>query len=280
MESYDIYVELDALLDTRLGTLMRAEPKRTKKLMMDTRYYLRECDDFEPLVGIAKEDTDQLYRERDEETLKHTLMTPMMFTLRDIAHDLFRRSFIDLTMKQPTIIVNTYPYVLDESTVGELTSAIMSYVQLPIQISCRYLPLKDVTPGLIRSTYSGMIMYNFNAWLVHHVEAMKSICFPRVTIMAPKLYVDRPPKDPDEIKFDNPAITPWSIAREGYAPYFTLMFVPVSAYCIIPPPVLSNIIEESEDSSRLMKEAAQRYAERTQSSESSKPLSDNDGSAG
>lgn len=67
-------IELDALFDTRMATLSRMGIENVEQAIV-SGYYQREFDVFE---GIDMDVYSDLYRQRDHNTLKEAMITPMV----------------------------------------------------------------------------------------------------------------------------------------------------------------------------------------------------------
>lgn len=111
-EKFSFYVTLDCLLDTRLGTLTRIDPKLAKAAIASGRYYNRLRDDFNLICGVDNAQYEQAYTWRDKETLKNAKTTLVYKLINDAtaeSYDMYTRGVIPTL---PEIVVNYHPYVL------------------------------------------------------------------------------------------------------------------------------------------------------------------------
>jgi len=229
------YVELDALLDTRLATIAKHDPEAAKRIFADPRYFERERDDFTELCGLDLDQFKALYAQRDLEVLTASTMTEMPFVLERIVRELEKDS-IDTPFVGRTIVeVNHYPYKLDAESLENLQLGIMARAGLQTEVRMVYIEPRALTPTYVRGRYSGMILYSLRDWLENHLEEFKHVRMPRVTVMAPALY---------EVKENFPAaelraeglkenITPFILTELALIELFSLTLLPAFAFSII-----------------------------------------------
>jgi hypothetical protein len=195
-----VYVELDCLLDTRLGTVVRLDELAAVKLINDERYYAREHDDFSVIIpGFDDQAFRELYKNRDEETLVQSRPTNMLAALYGMMEKLVLDSINTPLIDKVEIDVNLYPYKLDKETVDDIKIMIMTYLPFQVRVNAVYLPPAHLTPAHIKETYGLIILYNLSEWFEFNLAGLQSsVRIPAVTMMAPALYLGKdhvPTKD-------------------------------------------------------------------------------------
>jgi hypothetical protein len=246
-DGYDIMVEIDALLDTRVGSIARLSDEAAAKTFEDMRYYTRENDDFESFTGLTKAVTDKAYAERDSETLASSIMTQMVLQLDEIAKSIYFDGMARHIKQDFKIEINLYPYEIRNDEAAAIAAAVKSKLTVDVPVMCVYLKPEEVSPSRLRASYSGIILYNFQTWLTANAKAIERSYFPRVTVLAPRLYVDKVP--PEELKRlkEHDGATPFTIAKLGFAPHFTLIFMHASVFSIISPKSFRHKLSEAAD---------------------------------
>jgi hypothetical protein len=111
-----IYVDLDCLLDTRLGTLAKINPELASNALMNG-YHERDEDIFE---GVGVEDYRKAYEARDVDTLTLSVITGMFSFLHECVLAAFKRIQIDGIFDAIQLEVNYWPYELDDEEVKVL----------------------------------------------------------------------------------------------------------------------------------------------------------------
>jgi hypothetical protein len=235
---YDVLIELDALLDTRMGTMALLESPSVLDgtIFEDMRYYTRETDDFEALTGLTREVTDKAYAERNEETLAASLITPMIIQLAEIVKSIQVDFSVRHMVQTFKVLINGYPYKnLRHDERSAIAFAVKNHINLDVPVEMVYMTPEEVSPSYIRANLSGMILYNFNTWLAANIKELEKVAFPRVHVIAPRLYEKDPPApELRQVKEFNNA-SPFGIMKFGMSMYFTLIFMHPALYSVVPP---------------------------------------------
>lgn len=183
-----LHVELDCLLDTRLGTVTRYWPERIPALM-EAGYRKRQSDDLSLLVpDFPQAEFKVNYAKRDVETLKFSRPTPSVVLLKGITDTLQGQSITSPHVDSITVEVNIYPYTLSEKERDVLVDMVMLYSSLITMVNIVSYTVQQLTPSVLREAYSGLIIYDLEAWLQNHLEPLQRCPCPTVTIMTPVRY--------------------------------------------------------------------------------------------
>ena len=77
MSAKRILIDIDTLLDTRLGLLHTLNPEAVKRVVVNDRYWLRDYDDWEVLTEglVTKSQFDDAWKQRTTDILQHSMMT-------------------------------------------------------------------------------------------------------------------------------------------------------------------------------------------------------------
>ena len=226
-----VLIELDALLDTRLPTMGLISPQAAIDCAADSRYFDRVIDDFEPICGITKDAFRAVYKRRDVEVVRASVITEMPFILNDLVLKLERETIDTPFISRVVVEVNIYPYEMDEEERDLVALAVMARCGVETEVRCvRYAP-ESLSPAVVRERYSGMILYNFRDWMEHHVQAFESVKMPRVSILAPALYHDVVPAS-DAFAEDGIAghITAFQLSEVGCIELFALSLLPAANF--------------------------------------------------
>ncbi len=195
-------VELDCLLDTRIGTVSRLNEAAAVNLLKSD-YRLRKTDNFEELTEglVTNADFRYAYEQRDVETLKASRCTNMVFLLKDLV-DKVEGQRIDTPYADRVVVeVNVHPYNLDPAEEDALITAVMAYAGMETEVRVVNYSLGEITPGNIKDRWDAVILYEFNEWFKHHHETLKTVKLPANLMFAPALFVDRVP-DAEEVKIE------------------------------------------------------------------------------
>ena len=184
-----VYTELDALLDTRMGTLLRMNEHKFTKLLA-TGYHERIKDEFE---GFDMAEYWRLYEARDVQTLKRSQFTGVINALYGFVEKTLQKTLRTPFHSEPKIQINTYPYQLSESEISLMARAIAYHTHQHADVEMVYRTPEQLNPVYVREHYSTMFMYDGPAWIELNAQAgywNKYIC-PQVSICTPLLITNR-----------------------------------------------------------------------------------------
>lgn len=239
-DSQSLLIELDAILDTRIATVAKISPAASIKLLSDL-YRKRNHDD----LGILFEDIDndafkEAYSKRDTDVLRQARPTKMFFHLVSLTAEMVREAIAHPFVKEVRIDINTYPYKLSEVERKDIETMISYYVGPVVTVSTVMLPPSVLTPKYLDENYTLVVMYDFDTWLVTHLNDEKDIkhkrC-PRVTLLAPAKYRDgyNLPKEEDLISNEDGGLRadPFEVTRFALIDYIGLEFYPMDFYSLV-----------------------------------------------
>tara|TARA_B100000929_G_scaffold268793_1_gene237839 strand:- start:222 stop:962 length:741 start_codon:yes stop_codon:yes gene_type:complete len=197
-----LLVELDCLLDTRLGTLERLSPAAANTTFNGKAYFDRDYDDWERFTdGLVSRDAFmKAYTERDIETLALSRPTRFLRSLKDITGGLESQK-IDLPdVEHVRVAVNVHPYQLSDKEKETLTTLVYGYCDVGTEVVVKDIPIQKLTPSAIGDYWDGVVLYDFDQWFKLHVDALNRTLIPRNSMLTAALYV----KHPDQLKEEIP----------------------------------------------------------------------------
>lgn len=184
-----VLVELDCLLDTRLGTIARLSPEAAVTALQNG-YHNRSIDTF---TGVDSEAFKQLYAQRDEQTLMVSTVTNLTLSLArlvaGIADQIFSRPFHNGV----EMIVNLYPYLLNEEVQTEIGRAIAARIVDHCPVKLVRITPEELTPQHCKAAYAMMVMYDPHTWMNLHAEAFKYTQIREIALLAPAIYFNKVP---------------------------------------------------------------------------------------
>lgn len=233
MECQRLLIELDALLDTRLATVARLSVENAVQLA-STKYRNRLSKDLTLLnPEIDMQAFNEAYSKRDLTTLMASKMTGGVFLLAGMVEELENQTHDTPFLSALEIDVNVYPYKVDEAVEIALINSVMAYAGLETKVNIVNLSPESLRPGIIKSTWAGLMMYDFDNWLnLHNVELTTSK-IPTITIIAPALFKDVIPKE-DDLKNDSgEVLKPFTTVEMALCEFVSVSFVDSKYFSII-----------------------------------------------
>lgn len=226
-----VLIGLDELLDTRMATIDLLSTEVARKIISSDNYHKRDVDEFD---GINSIEYKIAYADRDNATLRNSVMTNVFLHLKGLVWQLKKQAVTGPMHDGVQLTVNIHPYSLSEEEREELARALQYRInggdtnaveQNLLKIEFIDLAPKNLTPAHCKASYGAMYMYNPWHWLNLHFkpEAFESaVRLPEVIIYAPRLFHDGKPdaqtleqlkmefegKAPDPLTFDEMRVSP------------------------------------------------------------------------
>lgn len=158
----NIYVDIDALFDTKLATLYLISPGDFNKLTDTKEYYFRHKDVF----GLVGHDTfDSMYRTRTKELLQFALPTKLLPIVIERYGELIT-DIVNLDIRNDICIyVNLYPYELNEEEKENLKDGLTKRIGGEVPIEFINFSNYDLTAKWIKEHVSTIYKYDAAEWL-------------------------------------------------------------------------------------------------------------------
>lgn len=239
-----VYVELDCLLDTRLGILRQYYPNQVHEIVMDD-YHNRNCDIFK---GVDQQQFIELYKKRDIGILDKSTVTPCFALVNKVLYTMLKDLPDDPEFESVSLTVNTFPYYLDEDGLDKILAAVRKWVDFKVDVHFIYTTPRALTPSEVKAKYIALIMYDFNTWTeMHHASFGIAAEINEVTVLSPRIYPARPPTDDEIEELKNSGLVKpkdgeYEVIQEVFElyeqlamPFYNLILVPVEYFSIIKP---------------------------------------------
>lgn len=244
-----VLADLDALFDTRLGTIALFDPDTAISVLRKPEYILRLHDGFEEMIDNPdwkQEDYDLNYKHRNIATLSYSKITGMMLGIRKMFIELYAEVGNDPEHEDIEFTVNLYPYKdLTEEEKTDIIASLHSYIPDFVKIKTTYLDFKTLSPLYMKSRYTHWITYGFNEWTSVHFskditpEELIEMQNPHLKILAPLLLKDKESEKEyrtymAETKEKEDIIkNPFLLTMVSLSDMFELIFSPIEDYCCI-----------------------------------------------
>jgi hypothetical protein len=188
-----VYAELDALMDTRMGTLARMDEEVASRVLLEGKYHKRESDQF---TGVDDRAYRKAYAARDVETLKYARPTKALFLLNSLVRYLKEQATVRPFHDSAKVVINTFPYVLSVEEEAELGTVIATWISGLSPVELVHMRPQELTPSYVRQhSFSSMLMYEYDPWMSLHYHPASKDATPLqdVSIFAPAIYFSDQP---------------------------------------------------------------------------------------
>lgn len=236
MTKQRILVDLDALQDTRLGTLARIDPQAIRAMGDD--YWTRDSDNFEKLTGgkITNAQFQTLYKARDVETLKHSIATGTVHYLGLCTRTLQSMSTGPEQIEEITVTVNLHPYALTEGEQQSLLEGLQTFLALSTKVEAIFKATPDLSPEYLDQYYDAYILYDFNEWDSYHRTSLIRHPIREFTLMAPALFLTGKEPTPEELcDEDGRFYDPFKIVQMALYEWVILEHFPSGMFSMLHP---------------------------------------------
>jgi hypothetical protein len=90
-----------------------------------------------------------------------------------------------------------------------------------------------MTPGLIDRSWDGVMMYDFNTWLVKQEERLKTTQIPTIPFIVPALYANAVPTPEETVVEDLGEVDPFAALEMVLAEYVMLHMVEPKFFSLV-----------------------------------------------
>lgn len=171
-----LLIDLDVLLDTRLGTIRQCFPECADEVTGSLKYWGRKHEDWSKLTSgrISNDVFNEAYAKRNEETLKASRLTGIIDYLIRLATS-YQSSIQTEQQKHPfTLVLNLYPYQLDNETIEALELTLLSFHFSAMYVSIEVVNLsqQELTPDYLADNFTGYLTYHHLDYIQIHTQAL------------------------------------------------------------------------------------------------------------
>lgn len=226
-----ILIELDCLLDTRLGTLVEHYSEDQVLEVLKSNYHEREFDNF---PGIDYEEFQERYRKRDKRVLLNSMRTSILPMVLDFVKHTTMGSISTPFVYVPKVIVNTYPYDLTLEEQEIFKDLIFTITNGMSDIEIVRMSYSELTPGWLNNNVGVMVIYGYEDWLEAHARSgvFKRKTCPDVTMIAPAIYKKPYLTEREREIHQSLSTHPFMFLSKQLEMIVRAYFIPVGVFCL------------------------------------------------
>ncbi len=193
-----LMIDLDSLFDTRLGTLILNYPDQIDIVFRDDKYHNRLDDSFNN--AIDKDKFYELYALRDKRTLRESTLTVIIDIVRDFVRSVYNTDPSSPIVYYPKIIVNMYPYDLNEDEQDIIKAGLSSYLSDKADVEMVNMDHNRLSIDFVNKNLTVLIMYEYHKWLdaQTNIDGFKDKACCDTTLFGPRLFFKEVPKTAKE----------------------------------------------------------------------------------
>lgn len=206
-----IYIDLDSLFDTRLGTVAEINPALVP-IALDQGHLTRNSDEYS---FISTATYKSLYELRNSETLKLSPLTGCHKLLASAVVNMLKASIDSPDITGVKISVNIWPYKLTEKEIGDLLDLIVDKTGKLVQVEIIDVKFSDLTFKYCENKFDMLFIYDYMNFIENNIKAgnhKKSSLNDRMLI-APEIYLRSVSKEElNKVYKANPKVSGYTTA--------------------------------------------------------------------
>lgn len=234
MNTKKVYIDIQSLMDLRMGTLMTISPEFGIALSEDLSYYDRKVEKFgNPDLGyLDKEKYQAVYDKYGLVILKNSVLTKMHMFLLALCCDFAEKKLGSPTNAPLEIAVNTYPFEFSPKEQKELILCLTQYLGNLFNITINYIDSNNLSVEDVADNYLAMVMYNPKPWLDAHARVLRNGKAKMVKLYTPGVNHMREFTPEEEKLLQKTGHDLFELTRMALAPAIGLEYIHVSWFCL------------------------------------------------
>lgn len=182
-KSQRVLIQLDALLDTRVGTAYRMGAKDIDWL----GYYERTHSKVWEFFGLDEEAYKDTYLKRNLETLELSMATELFKQLGYVMRNKLVLAVGSPLHERPEIVINYWPYNLSSATVELFKQAVVETLSdvSRMRVNAVYVAPERLTPKYLKENYTDLILYDLTEWLELAGQHFAECPIPEISVCYP-----------------------------------------------------------------------------------------------
>lgn len=223
-----IYIELDALLDTRLSTIIAVAGEDAALNVLSNGYFTRASDNF---VGVIKEEFDLAYANRTKDALINATVTKVLGLVNEFVFAMNKQAVLGPMHAGPKIVLNIYPYVLTEEEINVIIRGLVAATNKSVDIKAVRLSPDNITPVYCKDQFAVMFMYQYDKWFEAQAANFDNARCPELTCIVPSLYFVKEPTKEELVELVNKNMHPLSAMEMLSSVFIGLKLYEVEMFC-------------------------------------------------
>lgn len=223
-----IYIELDALLDTRLSTIISVAGEDTALNVLSNGYFTRASDNF---VGVNKQEFDLAYTNRTKDALINATVTKVLGLVNEFVFAMNKQAVLGPMHAGPKIILNTYPYSLTEEETNVIIRGLVAATNKNVDITAIRVSPVNLTPTYCKDQFAIMIMYQYDKWFEAQATNFDKARCPELTCIVPALYFVKEPSKEELAELVGKDMHPLSAMEMLSSVFINLKLYEVEMFC-------------------------------------------------
>lgn len=229
-----VYIDLDSLLDTRVGVVAIHSPEAATMLMQEG-YWTRESDDYSELTQglVTHSQFKQWWKERDKQALIAARPTNFIRILEELSEALVVSQVNLPFVSRAQYLVNYWPYQLEELEVAAIQQACEILTGNVVEVKMVFMKPEQLTPQWIKREVSLLVMYDYWSWMEAQKDNFRTHAIPEVNLLAPAVSHDRVITKEDRTVEHFGEVNPFAVSEMVMSVYVSLQLLPPAFFSLL-----------------------------------------------
>lgn len=250
-----VYIDIESLLDTRQGFLSTKgiSFQELGTYIKSSEYYCRSKDTFENYSVDGE--YENAIKSGNIDILKGSLISHILHLLSNEAVSVTNQGKVTGAHRVPEIWINIYPFVLSETEINMMKSALISKLTVGSFIEIVSLSQDQLTPNFLKENeFVTCFIYDYRNWLDLHSKSLIEINIQKIKMYSPPIYFKEPTQEELKKMEEEGFGDGFSFLELIYSQYVALRFLPLVFYSNVI--VADEILKQYNESNKeKMKEA-------------------------
>jgi hypothetical protein len=227
-----LMVTMDALLDTRMGTLLSLGEDVLNHVILHGDYYTRVEDKF---LDVDQSMFKAAYENRDKEILKKSGVTQVILMIQEYVNKMQNQNLVTPFHRIPKIVINSYPYLLTDAEIETFKRLMIRYTQKNALVDVVHMSNETLTPTYVKKHLAMLITYDYHQWLEFHSlnKNLETVTCPEVTVVGPMIYFNGPMKHSDILALKKENLSPFEGIEAIANPLINLTLFPIDLFSFV-----------------------------------------------
>ena len=242
----NVYVDLSALLDLRLGVLNLVCPEFATEYTLNGAYYARTVDEFDDselkLPGGPYGKLDQAtFKQLSQklgiaEIAKNSLITKISLLASQLALG-HLKNLVSLGLEAKIKIqYNVYPLELNSAEIAGVLASVTSLTDPSFEVELINLSPEEFSFALAKENYFAVIMYDYVDWVNRWDIQIREKPAVSTCLYVPKMFLGdlSSPTTQDaleRLKTANSSTDPFEMSSKALSVFIPIQYEPMAAFC-------------------------------------------------
>lgn len=189
-DQHHILVQIDAILDTFLACVEKANPEWKTLLLSNKKYFKRITNNLTyQFPSIDNKKIKEIWKNRDKEILQMSRSNILLYRFYMNRGKHYLANDDEPGYTEVSVTLNIYPYDLTVEEIQVFRELLAGYFYTT-RVNIISRPVNKMLPSWIKLNYQQVILYDMNEWMGYHVEKIKDHPIEKVIFTFPLILLD------------------------------------------------------------------------------------------